>query len=362
MGYHHNERYKRMLWEELWRQFMKKHAKVIINTAFLLLLLFATVYFLFRDRELSDIFAAIHSADKFYLIIGLILVLVFVCSESVIIRYLMRLLNNKVPLGRCIKYSFVGFFFSSVTPSATGGQPMQVYYMQKDGLSASVSALVLLIITVAYKAVLVVLSGIMFILKKDFIAANLGNVKYILIYGVIVNIAFITFLIIVIFKESLAKRVIHYTVHFLGKIRVVKHAEAAEGRCLMIMEPYHEGAEYIKKHLGVLFNVFMITVFQRVSLFVVTYCVYRSFGLHGVSAFDIVTLQTVIALSVDMLPLPGGIGASETSFLAMFGTIFGSTFLMPGMLLSRGISYYALVAISGAVTVGAHMISMKKKR
>lgn len=339
---------------------MKKYAKVIINTAFLLLLLFVTAYFLFRDRELSEIFAAIHSANKLYLVIGLALVLVFVCSESVIIHYLMKLLNNRVSFRRCVKYSFVGFFFSSVTPSATGGQPMQVYYMQKDGLSASVGALVLLIITAAYKMVLVILSGIMFVLKKDFIIANLGNVKYILIYGVIVNVAFIIFLLVVIFKESLAKRVIHYSVCFLAKIRVVRHAEAAEGRCLMIMAPYHEGAEYIKKHFGVLFNVFFITVFQRISLFMVTYCVYRSFGLHGVSAFEIVTLQTIIALAVDMLPLPGGIGASETSFLAMFGTIFGPVLLMPGMLLSRGISYYALVAISGAVTVGAHIISMRK--
>ena len=340
---------------------MRKHAKVIINTAFLLLLLFATTFFLFRDRELGDIFSAIHGADKRYLAAGLLLVLIFVCSESVIIHYRMRLLKHKVPLKRCVKYSFVGFFFSSVTPSATGGQPMQVYYMQRDGLSASVAALVLLIITVAYKAVLVILSGLMFLFKKDFIAANLGNVKYILIYGVIVNVAFILFLLVVIFKESLAKRVIHYSVCFLTKIKMIKHPEAAEGKCLMIMEPYHEGALYIKQHLGVLINVFFITVFQRVSLFLVTYCVYRSFGLHGVSAADIVTLQTIIALAVDMLPLPGGIGASETSFLAMFQTIFGPALLMPGMLLSRGISYYALVAISGAVTVGAHIISMRKK-
>ena len=64
------------------------------------------------------------------------------------------------------------------------------------------SALVLLIITVAYKAVLVILSGVMFIFKKDFILGNLGPVRYILIYGVIVNVAFITFLLVVIFLRN----------------------------------------------------------------------------------------------------------------------------------------------------------------
>lgn len=341
---------------------MNKYKKVILNTVFLLLLLFGTGYFLFKGEDIPKIFEAVRNAKKSYLFVGAALVLIFVCSESVIICYLMRLLKNKVPLLRCIKYSFVGFFFSSVTPSASGGQPMQVYYMSKDGLPASVSALVLLVITVAYKSVLVILSAVMFLVKKDFIFSHLGNVKYILIYGIIVNVAFVAFLIIVIFKESLAKSVIHRSIHFLAFIKIIKHKEAAEAKCLKIMEPYHEGAEYIKKHLIVLVNVFLITVVQRVSLFLVTWCVYRSFGLHGVSAFEIVTLQTIIALSVDMLPLPGGIGASETSFLAMFSAIFTPVFLMPGMLLSRAISYYMLVLVSGAVTVAAHLISLSSKR
>ena len=36
-------------------------------------------------------------------------------------------------LWRCIQYSFIGFFYSGITPSATGGQPVQLYYMNKDG-------------------------------------------------------------------------------------------------------------------------------------------------------------------------------------------------------------------------------------
>lgn len=340
---------------------MKKYKKAIFNGAFLILLLSATLYFLLKDQEIPVILQSIKKAKSSYLITGLGLVFIFVCSESVIIRYLMKQLKTKVPLLRCIKYSFIGFFFSCVTPSATGGQPMQVYYMRRDGLSVSVSTLVLLIITVGYKSVLVVLSGLMFIFKKDFILSHLGNVIYILIYGIVVNVAFIIFLLVVIFKESLAKGMIYYIVCFLSFIRIVKHREETEEKLIRMMEPYHDGAAYIRKHLPVLWNVFLISVVQRVSLFLVTYCVYRSFGLHGISAFEIVTLQTIIALAVDMLPLPGGIGASETSFMVMFKSIFGSTLLLPGMLLSRGISYYALMLISGVITVGAHIISIKKK-
>ncbi len=40
-----------------------------------------------------------------------------------------------------------------------------------------------------------------------------------------------------------------------------------------------------------------------------------------------------------MLPLPGGMGISETLFLTIFSPVFGGL-LLPGMVLSRGLGYY----------------------
>lgn len=58
---------------------------------------------------------------------------------------------------RCIQYSFIGFFYSGITPSATGGQPVQLYYMSKDGNRGSDSTVVLMTVAVVYKFVLVIL-------------------------------------------------------------------------------------------------------------------------------------------------------------------------------------------------------------
>ena len=66
-------------------------------------------------------------------------------------------------LGACVKmthcalYSFCWIFFSCITPSASGGQPMQIFYMKKDKLPIPVTTLVLMIVTITYKAVLVVI-------------------------------------------------------------------------------------------------------------------------------------------------------------------------------------------------------------
>lgn len=341
---------------------MKKYGKALLNALFIAVLMGLTLYFLLKDQELPQIFAAIGQAKIGYLLVGIVFVIAFVCSESVIINYMMRTLKYKAPMKNCIKYSFIGFFFSCVTPSASGGQPAQVYYMSKDGLDISVSSLILMVITVAYKAVLLILSGLAFLTESDFIHSHLGNVRYILIYGVIVNVAFITFLLIVIFKTSLVRRFCAWAVHLLARMKVVKNEQERLDKIFISLDRYHEGAMYLKSHLMVLFNVLVITIIQRVLLFVVTWLVFKAFGLSGTSMWQIVALQTIISLSVDMLPLPGGIGASEASFMVMFQGIFGEKLVLPGMLLSRGISYYVLVLISGLVTCWAHISSQRGER
>lgn len=56
------------------------------------------------------------------------------------------------------------------------------------------------------------------------------------------------------------------------------------------------------------------------------------------------------------LPLPGGMGISEKLFMEMFLPIFGSTLLLPGMILSRGLGYYTELIISAIFTVVASFV------
>ena len=54
------------------------------------------------------------------------------------------------------------------------------------------------------------------------------------------------------------------------------------------------------------------------------------------------------SLSVGALPLPGAVGVGEGGFLAVFRMLFPSQLLGGAMLLSRGISFYLFVLLTGA--------------
>ena len=76
--------------------------------------------------------------------------------------------------------------------------------------------------------------------------------------------------------------------------------------------------------------------------------------MHGTSFLNVILLQAVISVAVDMLPLPGGMGISETLFLNIFATVFPGV-LLPAMVLSRGLGYYSQLLISALFTVVAQI-------
>lgn len=340
----------------------KKYLKIVLNTVFLYLVFRITVHLVFKDQEISQIMKSVHQANNGYLVLGLLLSLIFVCSESVIIHYLLATVKQKVSLLRCIVYSFVGFFFSAVTPSATGGQPMQAVWMKRDHISVAVSSCVLMIVTVAYKVVLMLLCLVGAILEWDYIQNYVSKIWILVIIGVICNVSFVIFLVIALFRTSWLTNMIGKLIFFLGKIRFIKHREKVLRRIWKTLNKYNSSADYIKKNKHVLFHVLWITVIQRLCLFSVTYVVYCAFGLSGVSPVRIIALQTVIALAVDSLPLPGAMGASESSFLVIFATIFGEKYVLPGMLLSRGLTYYAMLIISAVITLVSHFAKGQRKK
>ncbi len=332
--------------------------KILIEAVFIIALFIITVYCVLKGEDLTEIKGYIEQTNKWYLLIGLALVLVFICMESVIIHYLMKTLNCKLRMRDCIRYSFVGFFVSAITPSASGGQPAQMYFMKKDGIGLSVSTLVLMVVTIAYKFTLVFLSVIMLCFSSSLVITSIAPVWWIIVLGLILNIVIVTALLLAVFKPVWAKRIIVFSIVKLGKRGLIKNYQRKVSKALRGIAKYSTGSEYLKGHLHVMLNVLLMTVFQRVMLFLVTYVVYRSFGLSGTTAYEIVMLQTLISLAVDNLPLPGGMGATEWLYQIFFVHIMGNL-LIPNLLISRAISYYAQIILGAIVTLISFFLKPK---
>lgn len=333
---------------------MHTKKKIIGNGIFLAAVFALTLYGVFHGEDLDAMMAAIRDVDKRILIPGVLLVLFFIWGESIILWYMMRSFGIRLKKRICFLFSSVGFFFSCITPSASGGQPMQVYYMKKEKIPIPVATVILMVVTITYKLVLVVVGLGILLFGKAFQALYLGEVLPVFYLGVALNVFCVTFMTVLVFHPALAETILTKGMRLLEKLHFLRRREERGRKLREAMQVYRETAAYLEKHKGVIAGVILITFVQRMALFAVTWVVYLAFGFTGANPWDVIMLQAVISVSVDMLPLPGGMGISEALFLRIFPTIFQGM-LLPGMVLSRGLGYYSQLLISALFTIVAQL-------
>ena len=98
------------------------------------------------------------------------------------------------------------------------------------------------------------------------------------------------------------------------------------------------------------------------------YTSYLGFGLSGAPAWEVIVLQASVYIAVDMLPLPGAQGITEWMYRSVFQGIFTGGYLVPSMVVSRGINFYFLLLISMGFAVsqigqrsGKKVLDIKEK-
>lgn len=338
--------------------------KYALNVGLILVITFFTLHLIFKEQELPEIIRDLKGAKPRWIALGACAAVLFVASEASIIHYMLRVLEQRTSFLKCLKYSFIGFFFSYITPSSTGGQPMQMYHMKKDKIKIGYSTLIMLLITIAYKSVLVLMALGFLAFNFDVVRQYAGDMKWLIVLGFVLNLSFIAALLLIFIKPIWARALGIKVVDLLTKIRIMKkkNKEKYTEKLIRICDTYAMGADYIKRNLSVVFKVFLITAAQRICLFSITWIVYRAYGLSSTRFIDILTLQILIGVAVEMLPLPGAAGISEGCFLLAFTDIFGVELVKPALLISRGLTFYLILLLGAGVTFAVHIINMKREK
>lgn len=332
---------------------MKKN-KSLLSLLILLALIAVTFYFLFRNHELGQLIETVSKINPFYLIAGLLLMFLFIASEGFGIEILLKSFRYKTSFLKCLKYSFLGFYYCSIFP-AGGGQPVQIYYMNKDSVELGDASLCIVLITLCYPLGMLLICLTSLVARYSFIIQNLGVVKYSSLLGAVLSFLLVLFYIAATLNTDFIKKILSWIINALSKIRLVKAPENAIEKIGVQLEVYKKGALYLRAKPKILILTLLTIIVQILSRLSVAYAVYRALGLQAYGYFDILSLQAFLAIGVEYLPIPGSVGVAEAGFYTVNSLIFGKDLLMSAVLLTRGISYYAYLIISGCVSIFAHL-------
>lgn len=334
---------------------MKSKKNYIFSIAFFVILLVLTFYLLFSNNDINSVIQSLKNISYEYIVIGGLLVLAYLFTESIYIKIILKSLNSKIHLWQGFVYSCIEFYFSAITPSSTGGQPAQAYYMAKDDVPIAKSSVTLLLNTITFKLVLLFMGIISIIFCPELIFENSILFTIVFIFGIIINTAVILACLMLMYSKRWVKSIAMFGIKLGSKLKLIKNKEAKQESFNLHLAEYQESAKYIKEHFLVSVKVFLITIIQRMAMFSIAFVVYKAFGLTGYSYLELMVIQIAIALAVDSLPLPGGIGASEAMLLLIYNKVFGETIAVPAMLVTRGLSYYLCLILSGLVVLINHL-------
>lgn len=333
--------------------YMKKRkvGKVVLIVLFFIVNILI-VYYIARDSFRNDttlIFGTMfHQWMSHWSYFVLALLMPFVLVAAVGLKYFVMILNTtkKPRLGLAMKTAAIGKYYDNITPLGTGGQPFQVYYLYKNGISAEKSGVMPAVAVTTSQLTLVILNILTFIFYGDVVnipvlkIAAYGGTAFSLIFPIIV----FTFALFPKFTIKVANG----TLVLLYKMHFIKNLDRKKAKVEEYLNEFKTSMKYITQSISIIVPLFLLSVVIFLALFSVPYFAIKASGFD-VSYIEVTSMCVFVYAAIAFIPTPGNSGGAEISFKIIF-TILSGGLLFWTMILWRFASYF-MVIIVGLMTL-----------
>lgn len=326
------------------------------NYIFIGLSLVLMLVYVFGFTDWTGFSQMVNSIAPLWLIAAVLCMVGYWLLEAVILHLFINKLCPGQSLKLSVHVSMIGQFFNCVTPLASGGQPVQAYYMVKSGLPVSKSTSALISKFMIYQCTLILYSGVLFVLKFGFFKSQVDSFIYLAIVGFAVNLLVMAFLICISIFQAPTKKVIHFVLFLGEKIHLVKHRDVLMSKVDNQVDDYSIAFRENCRDLKNMLLTAGLSAVQLTLYFLVSVCIYLGFGLPHPQVLSMLAAQSFVLMVSSFVPLPGASGASEGTFVVFFGIFFTGASLGVAMLLWRFVTFYLTLLVGFLFTMRAGVI------
>jgi glycosyltransferase 2 family protein len=334
----------------------------IRSIIFIAILMTITIIVVLKEYSMMEIVQVIRSVHPFYLCAGLLMMFVNVGCLALNFKLILQRLGHPAGYARCIEYAYVGNYFGAITPGASGAQPSQIYYMNKDQIHIDISAITVFLMVFTSQIVMLVYGAVMAIARFDYVCNYKAWMKYLIIAGSAVILCLTLILTAIMFMGRAVPYIIKHALKLGVKVKLVKNKAEVRQKLDMLVAAYQGRAHYILKHPGMFIQAFFVSVVQWTAYYMVSYLVYLSFGHRSADVIDLMSGQVLINIAVVAIPLPGAVGISEKAFLQVFHRFYTMDELPSAMILTRVINFYLPLFIAFIVYMAMHFRMIRQNK
>ena len=304
------------------------------------------LYFVLKDNFAEKI-KYLFSFDIKWIVLAFCLILAYWFLKGLVLYYCTSKINKKYTEKKGILLMITTQFFHAITPFAAGGQPWQIYKLKKDGLSLGESTNVIIQDFIAYQIALVFLGGIAIISNYIFhIFPSDSLLKKLVTIGFIINTLVVIVLFLTAFSKKWNKKLIDGSISFLSKIKIIKDKEEKLKKSEKFIHNFHRSAIILFKDKFNLFRIIMLNFIALVGQYLIPFTLLMGLGIY-INPLIVIITSAYVMLIGSMVPIPGGTGGLEFSFIAFFKNFITGPELSIIMIVWRLVTYYFGIIIGG---------------
>lgn len=260
------------------------------------------------------------------------------------------------------KVASLGRYYDCITPMAAGGQPFQVFYLNRRGLDAPTALSVPLskffITQLAW--IIVNVFAVWYSLRNG----TMGSSNIVLVVALTsftLNFLMVTTLLISSISGKFAKLVTIKVLKLLERIKLLKNYDKQYNKVMKTIDDYQESIKTFLKNLPLFLFLLVLSIIIVIINYSIPFFIYSALVGFNLSAYlDVMVIAIMIEIAAGMIPLPGGTGMNEISFTALFASFFNNGTLFWALLAWRIMNYYSYIIQGMLIVFYDYLIGNKK--
>lgn len=340
-----------------------KHSKAVWSVVFIIAAA-ATIWAVARQSSgfsPGNIKSFFSTASPVWIAASAGCMLIYIISEGEALRCICKCLGYRISSADGFIYSAADIYFSAITPSASGGQPMCAWFMAKDRIPAGVITAALIFNLVMYTLSIIVIGLIAFMIYPAVFCVFNNISKLFIGFGIIAQIALAVFFVMLLISGHIIRDIIRKLLHFLCRIHVLKDEDSKQEKLELYLESYRSCADILKGKGRMMLKVFILNFVQRAASVTVTLCTFLAFGGNSGLSMKIWSVQSCVVIGANCIPVPGGMGIFDYIMLDGFNSFMPAADAAGLELISRSISFYCCILLCGAAVLIKY-ITIRKDR
>ena len=331
---------------------VKKNIMFAIGALLIAFLTIRTVAAQSRALTPGHILSMLEHASIPGLIATLLSMFGFILFEALALQCLLNSLGYKTDIFKGLVYSAGDQFFSAITPSASGGQPVSALFMRFNRIPVSVITVTLLANLVMYTMSSFSI-GVLSLLFMPSVLLNFNEISLaFILFGSLVMLMLTIIFYALLKKSSYLKRLGMGSIKFLHKIHIIRNVSKWNDRMERHMADFKLCSQLLQNKGTALLLAFIFNLAQRISQISVTPLMHLALGnLERVDLARLWIIQNLAQVGSNCVPIPGGMGVADYLMLDGFQSIFTKDYAYMLQTLCRSTSFYICASVSGLIVL-----------